>query len=142
MAPNLLLIQAKILMVHKVSFIWLCDFYDFISYFFLISEHPRLLAVSHCDSDTHASGSMKWIFPPSETFFLGLTWDIVVKSLPPSFHTGLYLYVIFSMSPLLIILLLPQQYSLLPFPTLFFSVVLFIIYDIFDYLLLVIAYIP
>lgn len=85
MASSLLLIQAKILMVHKVSRICLCDFYDFISYFFLISEHPRFLAVSHCDSDTHASGSEG----TSEIFFLGLTWDTVVKSLPPSFHTGL-----------------------------------------------------
>lgn len=129
-------------MAHKVSLIWLCDFYDFISYFFLISEHLRLLAVSHCDSDPHASGSMKWIFPPSEIFFLGLTQDRVVKSLPPSFHTGRYLYAIFSMSPLLIILLLPQQYSLLPFPTLLFSVVLFIIYDVFEYLLMFTACIP
>lgn len=60
-------------MAYKASLIWPCDFSDFISYFFTISEHPRHLAVSHCDRNTHASGSLKWLFPPSEIFFPGLT---------------------------------------------------------------------
>lgn len=72
--PALHLILAKIIiMAYKASFIWLCDFSDFTSYFFPVSECPRFLGVSHCDRNTHASGSLKWLFRPSDRFFPRLT---------------------------------------------------------------------